>query len=126
MDLSLIVRRVLSPIIRAPLPGFDAVYYQYWYRDVLTFGAGPVAHYLAHGWREERDPSAGFSTSGYLNANPDVVGLGICPLVHFLEIGLSEGRQGWKKDPKAPAPAPKVLNAPMKFLPPPSASGLTA
>ena len=121
MKLQTILRRLQGPIVRAPLPGFDAVYYQYWYRDVLKFGGSPLGHYLHFGWKEGRDPSAGFSTSGYLDTNPDVGALGICPLLHFLETGFAEGRTGWKKDPKAAPLIPKAVNEPMKLLAAPRA-----
>jgi hypothetical protein len=95
-----------QPVLSTALPGFDEVYYRYWYRDVESFGGGPLAHYLQIGWREGRDPSAGFSTDGYLSGNPDVMAGGHNPLVHFLNVGLSEGRKGWEKDPSAPPPRP--------------------
>ena len=114
-----ILRRVAVPHFRGELPGFDAIYYQYWYRDTLAFGGGPVAHYLHHGWKEGRDPSAGFSTSGYLNSNPDVLNSGENPLIHFLNQGLSEGRKGWEKDPSVPPPRVNGFDTTVKLLPPP-------
>ena len=111
--------RSASSIVRNPMPGFDPLYYQYWYRDVLVFRGGPMAHYLHHGWREGRDPSAGFSTNGYLRANPDVEQAKLNPLIHFLEFGLAEGRTGWQKDRSAPPPAPTNVEAPMRLLSPP-------
>ena len=119
MKIPLLFHRLGLPVARNVLPGFDAVYYRYWYRDVEQFAAGALVHYLAFGWKEGRDPSAGFSTSGYLSANSDVATLDICPLIHFLEYGLSEGRRGWQKDAAEPPPRPKLLNEPMKLLPPP-------
>ena len=69
---ALTTRRAPSSIVRTPLPGFDPIYYLYWYPDVRVFPQGPLVHYIHYGWREGRDPSAGFSTEGYLKANPDV------------------------------------------------------
>ena len=46
----------------------------------------------AFGWREGRDPSAGFDTQGYLAANPDVAAAGLNPLDHYLQCGVYEGR----------------------------------
>lgn len=126
MKLPILFTRLGIPVIHTTLPGFDPVYYQYWYRDVLRFRAGPVAHYLLCGWKEGRDPSAGFSTSGYLKANPDVSARTICPLVHFLEHGLAEGRTGWQKDPSKPPPVPGAADAPLKLLPPPNPARNTA
>jgi hypothetical protein len=99
-------KKNIQPVLNTALPGFDEVYYRYWYRDVEGFGGGPLGHYLQIGWREGRDPSAGFGTNGYLLANPDVIASGHNPLVHFLNQGLSEGRKGWEKDPLAPPPRP--------------------
>ena len=113
-------RRLLGrPLFRAPLPGFDPVYYLYWYRDVYAAGLDPLQHFLQFGWREGRDPSAGFSTRGYIAANPDVRASGMNPLLHFLEHGLSEGRRGWEKDPLTPPPAPGAPEEPVKLLAPP-------
>nr|WP_082523951.1 hypothetical protein [Methylobacterium sp. Leaf399] len=118
--LSSLIYRPKSHTLQTPLPGFDEVYYRYWYRDTQTYAAGPLAHYLILGWLEGRDPSAGFSTMGYLAANPDVKQTGLNPLIHFLEHGLAEGRLGWQKDPSAPAPVPTHIKRPQKLLAPPA------
>nr|WP_082528650.1 hypothetical protein [Methylobacterium sp. Leaf466] len=118
--LSSLLSRPKSYPLQTPLPGFDGVYYRYWYRDTQIYPEGPLAHYLAIGWLEGRDPSAGFSTTGYLAANPDVKQNGLNPLIHFLEHGLAEGRLGWQKDPSAPAPSPTHINGPQKLLAPPT------
>lgn len=83
--------------------GFDPVYYLATYPDVAENGCDPLEHYLKFGWKEGRDPSDQFSTSGYLSANPDVAEAGINPLVHYRMHGLAEGRSGWQKtqDPAA-------------------------
>jgi hypothetical protein len=44
----------------------------------------PLAHYEQFGWKEGRDPSAHFDTTGYLAANPDVAAAGVNPLDHYL------------------------------------------
>ena len=121
LKLPFFLRNLGVTAVRNPLPGFDPIYYHYWYRDSASFGAGPMVHYLTYGWKEGRDPSAGFSTSGYLEANPDVTALKMNPLLHFLEYGLVEGRQGWQKDPNLPAPRPRSAEEPMKLLAPPRA-----
>lgn len=108
-------------LVRNLLPGFDPIYYLFWYPDVRAAGFDPLDHYLLYGWKEGRDPSAGFSTSGYLAANVDVASSGQNPLVHFVNAGLAEGRTGYVKDPAAPAPRPKHSAEPMKLLPAPSA-----
>jgi len=53
---------------------------------------GPLAHYVAVGAVEGRDPHPLFDTDWYLARNPDVAEIGINPLAHFLAIGASEGR----------------------------------
>ena len=108
-------------LIRTPLPGFDPIYYLFWYPDVRAVVQDPLRHYLYHGWKEGRDPSAGFSTAGYLAANPDVAASGHNPLVHFVNSGFAEGRTGYLKDPAAPAPRPNHTAEPMKLLAAPSA-----
>ena len=72
---------------------------------------------------EGRDPSAGFSTDGYLLANPDVRESGINPLVHFLDFGLHENRKGWEKSSMTPPPRPLPVGHldPQKLLAPPAA-----
>ena len=50
-----------------------------------------VQHYDQLGWHEGRDPSAFFSTEGYLAANPDVANASINPLQHFENFGWKEG-----------------------------------
>jgi hypothetical protein len=105
-----------------PLPGFDEVYYRYWYRDVENYGGSARDHYLTIGWKEGRDPSAGFSTDGYLIANADVRASGMNPLVHFIQIGLVENRKGWEKSTLAPPPRPLPVGHldPQKLLAPPT------
>lgn len=118
---ALTTRRAPASLVRTPLPGFDPIYYLYWYPDARSYAFGPLDHYIRHGWKEGRDPSAGFSTDGYLAANPDVRESGNNPLVHFVEHGLAEGRHGWQKSPEAPPPKPRPA-APRKLLAPPDPS----
>jgi hypothetical protein len=110
-------------LVCIPLPGFDPIYYLFWYSDVRSEGIDPLLHYLHHGWKEGRDPSAGFSTSGYLEANPDVAAAGHNPLIHFVNTGFAEGRRGYLKDPASPAPKPTLTEEPMKLLASPKARG---
>lgn len=49
-------------------------------------------HFDTFGWREGRDPSAYFSTTGYLHAYADVAAAGINPLTHYRMFGAHEGR----------------------------------
>lgn len=54
--------------------------------------ANPIRHYLMVGARKGRDPSADFSTVGYLENNADVAMNGINPLLHYVTVGRNEGR----------------------------------
>jgi len=75
------------------LTEFDAAFYLAAYPDVAQAGADPVEHFLAHGWREGRDPSRRFSVREYLEAYPDVAAAGMNPFVHYLRAGRAEGRK---------------------------------
>ncbi len=81
-----------QPGIPAPDLLFDRAYYLSRNPDVATAGIDPYQHFLAHGWKEGRDPSSLFSTSYYLAHNPDVAAVGIDPLLHFESYGWHEGR----------------------------------
>jgi len=63
------------------------------YTDVADAGINPLRHYAQSGWKEGRDPSAGFDTRGYLADNPDVAVASMNPLDHYLMFGIYEGRQ---------------------------------
>ena len=71
---------------------FDAKYYLASNPDLQSAGVDPAKHYLLHGWREHRDPSALFRSSQYLFDNPDVARARINPLLHYLRYGFQEGR----------------------------------
>ena len=71
---------------------FDATWYGMQYPDVALLGLQPAEHYLRYGALLLRDPSPGFSTRQYLEANPDVAAAGVNALVHYLEHGRNEGR----------------------------------
>ena len=71
---------------------FDPVYYLQENPDVAQAGTPALEHYLAHGGREGRNPSAAFSSELYLANNPDVLRMGMNPLLHYLEHGKREGR----------------------------------
>jgi len=121
MKIPRLIQKLVPSTSEDRMPGFDEIYYRYWYRDTAQFPGTPLQHYLKHGWREGRDPSAGFSTDGYLAANPDVMANGFNPLSHFLEFGLAEGRKGWEKEQHAPAPGPRYLpdgQAQKRLMPP--------
>ena len=64
----------------------------------------PIEHYALLGWREGRDPSPKFSTTGYLQRYPDVRAANINPLYHFTLSGEAEGRTCLQIQ-RAPKPA---------------------
>lgn len=71
---------------------FDSDYYLAMYPDVRDAQVDPATHYVIHGWKEHRNPSAAFNTASYLAANSDVSAAGINPLIHYLVHGRREGR----------------------------------
>ncbi|WP_178130456.1 rhamnan synthesis F family protein [Reyranella sp. CPCC 100927] len=71
---------------------FDAGWYLEQNEDVAAAGVDPFAHYLEHGWREQRAPHPLFSTSWYLSRNEDVLSARLEPLRHYLMHGWREGR----------------------------------
>ncbi|WP_297693034.1 hypothetical protein [Phenylobacterium sp.] len=72
---------------------FDADFYRAANPDVGGDDTEALRHFLAHGWREGRDPNARFSVRDYLELYPDIEAAGINPFVHFLRAGRGEGRQ---------------------------------
>jgi hypothetical protein len=72
-------------------PLIDPAFYATRNLDVFAAG-GAATHYDNYGWREGRDPSAWFSTNGYLLGNRDVLAAGVNPLSHYELYGWREGR----------------------------------
>lgn len=70
---------------------FDADYYLASYPDVHEAGVDPLRHYMAHGWREGRNPSATFDTNFYVRTHLAGSQSEICPLVHYAESGRAAG-----------------------------------
>jgi hypothetical protein len=71
---------------------FDAAHYRAHNPDVAAAGVDPVAHFLAYGWREGRDPRPDFSLADYRELNGDVVGEDDNPFIHYVLAGRAEGR----------------------------------
>lgn len=82
---------------------FDPRYYLLSYRDCRLADVDPLWHFVRHGWREGRNPSADFDTAYYLLTNPDVRQTGCNPLVHYLRYGQREGRS-----PRASQSSPSI------------------
>lgn len=75
---------------------FDDAYYLAHYPDVAASGTNPLTHYVLHGYKEGRNPSAMFDSAYYLTENPDVATCGMNPLLHFCESGWKELRKPCK------------------------------
>ncbi len=74
-----------APFIAA---AFDAGFYLDRNPDVAAAGQDPMTHFLAHGWRESRDPNPAFSTAYYAATHcPE----GENPLLHWLHAGRWQG-----------------------------------
>ena len=59
---------------------FDAGFYLKTYRDVRLADLDPLWHFIKHGWKEERNPSASFNTAAYFGSFPDLRKAEINPL----------------------------------------------
>lgn len=81
-----------AEIARVIDEAFDPVFYLEHNPDVADAGMDPLRHYIRHGWKEGRNPSAAFSTAYYLGTNPDVRAAGLNPLWHYIVAGRAEGR----------------------------------
>ncbi|WP_342148907.1 glycosyltransferase family 2 protein [Methylorubrum sp. SB2] len=70
-------------------PFFDAEFYRSEYPDVASGGMDPLLHYLDHGWREGRNPSAVFGTLYYADRH---LGEGVPenPLLHYARLSATE------------------------------------
>src|SRR5262249_3237488 len=84
------------------------------YPEVAAAGIDPLTHFLAHGWRELRNPNADFDTAYYVQTYPDVPAAGLNPFFHYLTDGINDGRLAQKPPPEllreaavAPAPSEK-------------------
>jgi VCBS repeat-containing protein len=83
-----------------PGPAFDIAAYLEDNPDIAAAHVDPLAHFLANGAQEGRQPSAlltlatskGFDYVYYLAHNPDVAAAHVDPLQHFNTIGWKEGR----------------------------------
>ncbi|MGQ0721747.1 MAG: FkbM family methyltransferase [Candidatus Eiseniibacteriota bacterium] len=64
---------------------FDRDYYLTTYPDVAVARIDPELHYLAHGAKEGRDPSATFRTRSYVAGHPEIERSGVNPLLHYLD-----------------------------------------
>jgi hypothetical protein len=73
-------------------PAFDAKLYAQQYGDVTGDAEALLLHFCERGWKEGRNPHAGFDTVSYLNAHPDVNQIGWNPFYHYVLAGQAENR----------------------------------
>lgn len=67
---------------------FDPDYYRAAYPDVAGSGIDAFGHFMAHGWREGRNPSARFNTLYVRDAHMD--GEASNPLSYFVSVGAAD------------------------------------
>ncbi len=70
---------------------FDADFYKTAYKDVAKAGLDPLIHFVDHGWREGRNPSALFDTRYYQASYGGEFGPDVNPLYHYVTIGRERG-----------------------------------
>lgn len=103
------VNRVVWSLLRLRLPAYlrqrrrartvleSGLFDEAWYvprnPDVVISGHMPLQHWLAHGWREGRDPGPRFDTRSYLKKHPELLGGEQDPLTHHL-VGPDPRRRG--------------------------------
>lgn len=87
-------------------PFFDAEFYRSEYPDVTAGGMDPLLHYLDHGWREGRNPSAVFATLYYADRHLPG-GVPENPLLHYARLSLAERL----RVPTRPGPDASALQA---------------
>lgn len=71
-------------------PFFDARFYCAEYPDVGRDTIDPLIHYLDHGWREGRNPSAVFSTLYYRDRYLRGLAEAVNPLLHYARLSPEE------------------------------------
>ncbi|MDA0742717.1 MAG: glycosyltransferase [Proteobacteria bacterium] len=71
----------------SPHPVFDAGHYQRMNQDIVVAGVAPLAHYVAYGWRENRDPNQLFASAWYLSTHFETSPRKTDPLRHYVEFG---------------------------------------
>jgi len=70
---------------------FDSEYYLRAYPDVGAGSETPLAHYIARGGVEGRDPNELFDTKYYRMQCPELKSSKMNPLLHYLTIGAAAG-----------------------------------
>ena len=70
---------------------FDPSYYLEQNLDLPREGMDLLAHYVALGGQEGRDPNPLFDTTFYRKRYADAIAVGVHPLIHYIEIGVNVG-----------------------------------
>ncbi|MCJ2017603.1 glycosyl transferase, partial [Methylobacterium sp. E-065] len=100
----------LEDDMRLIKPHFDAAYYAKRYPDTANAAGGPLAHFVAYGQHEGRDPSKTFSIAFYAETYGHLLGPGESPFLHYVRVGRAAGLMGCPEDlgtlPPLTAPDP--------------------
>lgn len=71
---------------------FDPNFYSISDNDYID-SLDPLVHYLAVGFREDRNPNPLFDNRYYQRSNPDAISRDINPLVHYIIVGAKAGQK---------------------------------
>ena len=66
---------------------FDSNYYILNNPDIRDAKVDPLEHFIQHGWKEKRNPSAKFNVARYLQKFPELIELDVNPLIHYVKNG---------------------------------------
>ena len=72
---------------------FDPIWYLARYPDVAESQVDPLTHFIVHGSKELRSPSAHFNARHYYESYADLQQHRIEPVFHFILHGKLEGRR---------------------------------
>ena len=109
---------ITDEIRRKIRPYFDAAFYLAQNRDVAADGIDPLEHFLAFGWREERDPSSFFSMTDYVERFPKIAIDGVNPLEHWIDSGYQRASKP-EGNENSTVPTPNsTVGQPLHYLSP--------
>ncbi|WP_426315281.1 glycosyltransferase [Methylobacterium fujisawaense] len=111
----------LADEARLIAPFFDAAFYAKRNPDAADAPGGPLAHFVAYGQHEGRDPSATFSIAFYRETYGHLLGAGESPFLHYVRTGRAAGLMAAPEDlgtyPPMEAPAPDAWDRLPRALP---------
>ena len=76
---------------------FDAKYYLLQNPDIRDAKIDPLTHFINHGWKEKRNPSAKFNLKRYLKRYPELIELDINPIVDYVKKGKPDFELGFEE-----------------------------